>query len=164
MCFHRKKRFNQIILWGITKSLLCAQNTHTQKSIARIVPSKIQLSTMSGNSWMDNHLLEMVIIIRLLCVSTGAIPEKLALHEFIDWLQTKGSLYSRQDIIQLNRFSVETHPFCGVWFWSICWRRDTSGNTAEHYVMWSSGTSRKSGEKRNPYLLFSIVLRIFQLL
>ncbi len=49
----------------------------------------------------------MVIINRLLCVSTGAIPKKLALLEIIDWLQTKGSLYSRQD---LNRFSVETHP------------------------------------------------------
>ncbi len=59
---------------------------------------------------MDNHLLEMVIIIRLLCVSTGAIPEKLALRELIDWLQTKGSLYSRQDIIRLYRFSVETRP------------------------------------------------------
>ncbi len=35
----------------------------------------------------------MVITIRLLCVSTEAIPEKLALRELIDWLQTKGSLY-----------------------------------------------------------------------
>ncbi len=49
----------------------------------------------------------MVIIIRLLCVSTEAI---LALRDLIDWLQTKGSLYSRQDIIRLNRFSVETRP------------------------------------------------------
>ncbi len=52
----------------------------------------------------------MVIIIRILCVSTEAIPEKLALRELIDWLQTKGSLYSRQDISRLNRFSVETRP------------------------------------------------------
>ncbi len=57
---------------------------------------------------MDNHLLEMVIINRLLCVSTGGILEKLALRELIDWLQTKGYLYSGQDIIRLNRFSVET--------------------------------------------------------
>ena len=35
---------------------------------------------------------------------------KLALREFIDWLQTKRSLYSQQDIIRLNRFPVETRP------------------------------------------------------
>ncbi len=49
----------------------------------------------------------MFIINQLLCVSTGAFLEKLDLHEFIDWIQTKGSLYSRQD---LNHFSVETCP------------------------------------------------------
>ena len=57
------------------------------------------------------------MIIRLLCVSTGAIPEKLALREFIDWLQTKGCLYSRQDIIRLNRFfffPVETRPLSPI--------------------------------------------------
>ena len=102
--FPQKNRFNRFILLGIRRSLLFPQNTHTHKSIARICPKWNSASTMSGISWTDNHLLEMVIINRLLCVSTEAIPEKLALCEFIDWLETKGSLYSRQDIIRLNRF------------------------------------------------------------
>ncbi len=53
----------------------------------------------------------MVKINRLLRVSTGAIPEKLALREFIDWLQTKGfePLYSKISI-----FPTRFKPcFCG---------------------------------------------------
>ncbi len=87
---------------------------------------------MSGNSWTDNHLLEMIIKIWLLCVSTEAIPEKLALREFIDWLQTKGSLYSRQDIIRLNRF-LSKHAHCYiVWqIWHLGFKFDVSKSEKE---------------------------------